>query len=114
MELLILKTKFTTTKFYLQKQTNQQAKILIFKVFRFQSLDNTAKLNSGSSFQILFDLRGILPIKAFDLLVESHVAIVDVIDIGISFFCSLSTVALTFLNSLKLKIKKFINFCPLN
>ena len=41
------------------------------------------KLNGSSTFEVLFDLGCVLSVEAFQLLVELHVAIVDVVNVRI-------------------------------
>ena len=63
----------------------------------------THRLDGGTTLKVLLDLGGVFAIELVDLSVESHVPLVDEIDISIRLVDTLATVSLAFLHPTKSK-----------
>lgn len=53
-------------------------------------------LDRSTTFQVLLDFCGILTVESFQFFVETHISLINVIDIGIVVVAPTSTVLLTF------------------
>ena len=87
----------------------------IYKIYNDEIVDISRplyhSLNSCTTLQILFDFFSVLSVVAFNLFIEFHVALVDVIDIRLVVMLTATMEFRTFLNSDKLKKKKQLCYC---
>ena len=52
--------------------------------YKIESWLNTKHmLYSSSSLQVIFDILGVIPVKALQLLIELHIPLIDVVDVGV-------------------------------